>query len=382
MAYNKETKLYEGYIYKITNIKNGKLYIGQTTRTLKKRFSEHLANAFKYKYKSYLYTSIRKYGAENFRIDIIEKVYKKSKEELSSCLFELEKEYITKFDTFENGYNSTFGDKGLGTSLDKPVYQYDIENGLLINKFPSIEYAEQKTGVTSISQTCNGRQNTAGGYLWSFELYDVHPNAGHKPCHHSVKIDQYSLNREFIAMYDSEADAERILGINNICYALNGTQKSVGGYLWCRHGEEPPYPSDYSKCVDKYNFQGELVASYETSMEAERLTGINYVGIIKCCKGKINHMGYFVWRYKGEPYDKYPIKIKYKKINCYTCDDEFINTFDSIACLIQFIGVNNRSKINACLRGELESVYGYKLFYIDDENQPDKSKIFKYKTVA
>lgn len=43
-----------GYIYKITNNINGKVYIGQTTRTIEKRFNEHKDSAEKgYHYNLY-----------------------------------------------------------------------------------------------------------------------------------------------------------------------------------------------------------------------------------------------------------------------------------------------------------------------------------------
>lgn len=380
MGYNKETEMYEGYIYLITNLINNKKYIGQTIQTINRRYTQHLANAFKYNKNTHLYQAMRKHGKDNFKIEIIEIISRKSKEELSKDIFKLETEYILKFDTFKNGYNLTTGDKGLGTSMDKKVYQYDIDSGLLINKFNSLEQALIKTGVTSISQTCNGRQISAGGYLWSYDLYDVHPNAGYRQQRFSIKIDQYNLNREFIATYDSMAEAEEKYGIKNICNALNGKYKSVGGYLWCKHGEEPPYPSTYSKGVDQYDMQGNFVCSYDTSIDAERKTGISYVGIIKCCKGKINHMGYYVWRYKGDSYNKFEIKIKYKKINCYTEDGVFVKTFDSVNLAIKFIGVKYQTLISDCLKGKRDSAYGYKWFYIDDENQFDKSRILKYKT--
>lgn len=37
MAYNKETGMWEGYIYKIWNDINDKIYIGQTYSTIKER---------------------------------------------------------------------------------------------------------------------------------------------------------------------------------------------------------------------------------------------------------------------------------------------------------------------------------------------------------
>jgi len=36
-----------GYIYKITNILNGKIYIGQTVKTIEKRFNQHKNNSNK-----------------------------------------------------------------------------------------------------------------------------------------------------------------------------------------------------------------------------------------------------------------------------------------------------------------------------------------------
>ena len=45
MSYNKETGMYEGYIYKIVNDINGKIYIGQTRRDVDTRFKEHCKGA-------------------------------------------------------------------------------------------------------------------------------------------------------------------------------------------------------------------------------------------------------------------------------------------------------------------------------------------------
>ena len=36
-----------GYIYKITNLINGKCYIGQTSRTIEERFKQHLKDSKK-----------------------------------------------------------------------------------------------------------------------------------------------------------------------------------------------------------------------------------------------------------------------------------------------------------------------------------------------
>lgn len=81
-------------IYRITNLLNDKVYIGQTQRTLKERMNEHFSGSL------YIDRMIQKYGRENFKYEIIEKCSKL--EELN----EREMFWIAKFNCkFSNGYN-------------------------------------------------------------------------------------------------------------------------------------------------------------------------------------------------------------------------------------------------------------------------------------
>jgi group I intron endonuclease len=95
----------KGKIYKITNKINNKIYIGCTVNSIEKRYYEHLYRCFKTDYKSKLYNSIKKYGEENFYIELIEEC------DLSN-IYEIEKKYIEQYDSFKNGLNSTFGGEG------------------------------------------------------------------------------------------------------------------------------------------------------------------------------------------------------------------------------------------------------------------------------
>jgi group I intron endonuclease len=61
------------FIYKIINTINKDFYIGKTSKTLKKRFSQHLYYA-KTKGKTHLCNAIVKYGKENFIIKCIEEL--------------------------------------------------------------------------------------------------------------------------------------------------------------------------------------------------------------------------------------------------------------------------------------------------------------------
>ena len=61
-----------GLIYKITNNINGKCYVGQTTRSLDVRISEHIFASTKKDTQSVLCKAIRKYGWSNFSYEILE----------------------------------------------------------------------------------------------------------------------------------------------------------------------------------------------------------------------------------------------------------------------------------------------------------------------
>ena len=73
-----------GIIYKITNLINQKIYIGQTIQALKRRFKQHINNALrnsKNLKQIHLYAAMRQYGVTNFSIEAIDTA--NSKEELN-----------------------------------------------------------------------------------------------------------------------------------------------------------------------------------------------------------------------------------------------------------------------------------------------------------
>lgn len=108
-----------GIVYKITNLINGKSYVGITTRTLKQRFKEH-CNA-----DSGIGRAIRKYGKENFKKEIID--YADDNEEL----LELEIEHIKKYDSYKNGYNNTLGGEGFHICQDLDINLTNIQKKYL-----------------------------------------------------------------------------------------------------------------------------------------------------------------------------------------------------------------------------------------------------------
>ena len=93
-----------GYIYKITNKINGKIYIGQTQQHYTTRFIQHLSHARTGESNHKLARAIRKYGEENFFIEVIEEIP-------ISDLDEREIYWIAHYDSTndKNGYNILAG---------------------------------------------------------------------------------------------------------------------------------------------------------------------------------------------------------------------------------------------------------------------------------
>ena len=105
-------------IYKITNIKNNKAYVGLTGQGTEKRFAQHQIS------NSHIGKAIRKYTVDNFRVEIlvsgIESIVEAG---------DTEKFYIRWFDSFENGYNATTGGEMYsGFKRSKKSIQKHLEN--------------------------------------------------------------------------------------------------------------------------------------------------------------------------------------------------------------------------------------------------------------
>ena len=91
-----------GIIYKAIS-PVGKIYIGQTIESFKERIRGHKKDSLREKTKNIkFYHALRKYGIENFKWEIIEKLPK-------SLLNEKEIFYIKKYNSYKSGYNSTLG---------------------------------------------------------------------------------------------------------------------------------------------------------------------------------------------------------------------------------------------------------------------------------
>ena len=65
---------------------------------------------------------------------------------------------------------------------------------------------------------------------------------------------------------------------------------------WCDRKHNINY--SWSKQVQQLDKQGNILATYPSIQEAERVTRVNHSYICKCCQGKLRTSGGYVWRYK------------------------------------------------------------------------------------
>ena len=100
-------------IYVIRNKVNDKVYIGQTSKTIERRWYQHVHSANLYR-KMYICRAIRKYGAESFQIVQLDEAY------TQKTANAMEKFYIKVYQSYKSdlGYNCTLG--GEGIVLNRP----------------------------------------------------------------------------------------------------------------------------------------------------------------------------------------------------------------------------------------------------------------------
>lgn len=184
-------------IYKHTNKINNKVYIGQTCQQLEQRWKKGEG----YKTCTKFYNAIQKYGWDNFEHTILEK------ELTLNQANEREAYWISFYDSYKNGYNSSLGGKNAQkteewkkkiSDSNKGKHNHSAENNPMFGKHMS-EAAKEKsrkkqkhfsvmcveTGKIYLSchlaaadyglkrdghipEVCRGKRKTAGGVHWKF----------------------------------------------------------------------------------------------------------------------------------------------------------------------------------------------------------------------
>lgn len=163
-------------IYKITNIKEDKSYVGLTTKSMKERIRSHIENYKGKDKKNYLYRAMRKYGIHNFVFEELDTGA--SIEELR----QKEIAYIKAENTlWPNGYNLTKGGEHIYITHNpqqkpvKAIYKYTGE----VFYYKSVSETK-KSGFSApnVSQAANKITKYARDFIFDFiskEEYESSP---------------------------------------------------------------------------------------------------------------------------------------------------------------------------------------------------------------
>lgn len=187
-------------IYLITNLVNGKKYVGQSVNP-QKRWYEHTRLSKLESPSQHIHRAMKSHGIENFKFELIDECSTRD------ILNELEVKWISHYDTFKgHGYNMTEG----GDSYDmSDEHKRNISKAHIGKK-----HTEEHKRNHSLS--------LKGKYVGG-----LNPNA--------KKITQLNKTTgEEIACWLSIMDICRELKLNKSCIVecCRGTQKTSGGFKW------------------------------------------------------------------------------------------------------------------------------------------------------
>lgn len=119
------------------------------------------------------------------------------------------------------------------------------------------------------------------------------------------------------------------------------------------------YSNQLKKPVCQYTKDGVLVNKFDGVREAERVTGLYSNSISKCCLGKQEYVGNFIWRYEGDAFDKFS-GFPTRKIAVIQYDKNYIEVrkWESIREIQKTLGYDHAA-ISRCCRGQQKTSYGF-----------------------
>ncbi len=242
-----------GYIYKIINIKNQKIYIGQTIKKRPTdRFSQHKYLALhpqQEKNISYLHRAMKSDGIDNFKFEIIEQVN-------NLLLNEREKYWIKQYNSLApNGYNLTVGGQGtLGFSRPQSQEERNKKGNSVKKYYQNYPQAREKVSqrTKELWKDPEYREKVISS---NKKFYQQHPDmfkGKNNPMygkHHTeealekirahaatrkLKIAQLNKDTlEIIQIFDGVKDAEKALNVSHGWLSKAARQNKIAyGFRW------------------------------------------------------------------------------------------------------------------------------------------------------
>lgn len=237
-------------IYKITNKINGKIYIGQTTSLLQKRWNSHCNR----KDRRGISNAIFNYGKENFIIEEIDGANDQSE------LNYLEQHYIYIYNSIApNGYNILSGGKNSKHTeesklkMRKPKnfgnrtdFSYRKHSKKTIEKIreikkknPLVFTKEHREKISKANKNKKHKEETKLKISASKKGHTYNRGRKYnKPKSSSIKIIATNAKNTIEIIFNSILEASKILCLNtgSISNALSGKSKQASGWKFRRYG--------------------------------------------------------------------------------------------------------------------------------------------------
>ena len=298
-----------GYIYKITNSVNDKMYVGKTTTTLEHRWKYHIKDALrKRNFRSKLYSAMEKYGCDKFSISQIEECD-------NSIINDRERYWIKYYGTVENGYNIMSGGDGNNIITDteaanmlklweQGLTQKEISERIGRNH-KAVKRILYANGVTREQILKRQDEVTKGSRVKAVYVYDA--------------------DGKFIGEYESLITAEKVLGIHHttIGHVIHGKLAHARGLRFTDYKVDKLEPITNRRMtkvkVYQYRTNGEYVASYESTADASKAVGLkDDHGLRTSCQTCNSLSGGYQWRYykaeRIEPFTKTHFRSKLRVV--------------------------------------------------------------------
>jgi len=194
--------------------------------------------------------------------------------------------------------------KGKKANNNKIIYQIDMKNGEILNKFESIKNALKYLNVdlknSNISKVCKNKLKSVFGYYWCYEDdYDKYSFLKYKRKNQKTII-QYDKNGKMINKFESISEASNFTGIKRdyISHVVNDNIVSAGNFIWLFDGDENKLQNKINRCKKDYIIlqikDNQIINTYNSIKEAFDKTNIKHIGSV--INGNRKIAGGFDWK--------------------------------------------------------------------------------------
>lgn len=264
----------KGVVYRYVS-PDGKSYVGQTINESRRKLE------FKRSVRSNTYRSsklkeaIELYGFDNFRYEVLFMVEYVSKEEAQRELYKMEMYFIEYYDSYNNGYNMTFGGDGVkgcpleGAAKESMIKKLKEYYSIHDNPFKGKKHSDETKKILSEQAKLRVGENAS--------MYGKHLSDKQKEILSKCAKQRIGNKNPFFGKLHKESTKNRISEANS----------------------KPVYQID-SKT-------GEILNEFSSALEAGKYLGNPKLNseIIKCCRGYVSPSGRhyltckgYKWKYK------------------------------------------------------------------------------------